>query len=157
MIAAIRQNKLYSLLYAVSMGLIFRLCFGVIKNFVWSRAFDSIAFDVSTPKAKMLAVVLFANFITDLSSSLIAALLPGFLLFYVMRKSALRYSFPAILVFLALNFRLWRFWQAPDIAIGISALMGPFLSALVFLGVVWLFQKYFLKRMENNLSGIGRA
>lgn len=139
MIAAIRQNKLYSLLYAVSMGLIFRLCFGVIKNFVWSRAFNSIAFDVSTPKAKMLAVVLFANFITDLSSSLIAALLPGFLLFYVMRKSALRYSFPAILVFLALNFRLWRFWQAPDIAIGISALIGPFLSALVFLNVVWLF------------------
>ena len=78
-------------------------------------------------------------------------------LFYVMRKSALRYSFPAILVFLALNFRLWRFWQAPDIAIGISALMGPFLSALVFLGGVWLFQKYFLKRMENTLSGIGRA
>lgn len=158
MITFIRKSKLLSLFYASFMGLIFRFCFGLIKNLLWSRAFDFISLDISTPRSLIFALVLFVNFITDFTSSLIAAILPGFLLFYVMRKSAVRYSLPAILVFLAVNSGLWKFWQAPHLETKISLLIGPFLEAFVFLAVVWLFQKYLIKRMGNgdgNFADVG--
>ncbi len=148
----IRKSKLLSLFYASSMVLLFHYCYGLIKHSVWSKALGFVSMDISTPKWLIFALVLFTNFIADITSSLIAAIIPGFLLFYVLKKSATYYSLPAVLVFIALSPRLRKLWSAPKLETKISLLIGPFLAAFVYLSVVWLFQKYLIKRMGNNIN-----
>ncbi len=160
MIASIHKNKLMSWCYALCMGLIFRFSLGYVKHFLWIWSFDFISRSVSTLKSQLFILTIFVNIIFDSTSALISAIIPGYLLFYVFRKKALYYSLPALAIFFVLNSHLWNFWKAPDLGMQISALMGPFLAAFVFLAVVWLFQKYLIKRMgngdNNNLSGVGR-
>lgn len=141
MIALIRKNKLLSWCFAFCMGLIFLLILEYVKNLLWNRSFDFISLSASTPKLQLFILTIFLNFITDLTSSLIAAIIPGYLLFYIFGKKAFYYSLLSIVIFLTLSIWLRRFWKAPDIGMQISALMGPVLSALILIGIIWLFAK----------------
>jgi hypothetical protein len=162
MIALIRKNKLISWCYAFCIGLIFRFILGHVNHLLFNLSFDFISLRASTIKSEVVILILTIclNIISTSISALISAIISGYLLFYVFRKEAFYYSLPALAIFLALNSRLWNFWKAPDLGTQISALMGPFLAAFVFLAVVWLFQKYLIKRMgngdDNNLFGVGR-
>jgi hypothetical protein len=143
MIATIRKNKLMAWCYAFCMGIIFLYSLGYVKHLLFIWSFDFISQSVQSIKPGLLIFILtiFLNFISDSTSALISAIIPVYLLFYVFRKEAFYYSLPALAIFLALSSRLWKFWKAPDLGMQISALMGPISAALVFLAVVWLFQK----------------
>ncbi len=143
MVALIRKNKLISWCYAFCIGLIFRFVFGYVNHLLFNWSFDFISLRASTIKSEIVILILTIclNIISTSISALISATISGYLLFYVFRKEAFYYSFPALAIFLALNSRLWNFWKAPDLGTQISALIMPVLSALIFMGVIWLFIK----------------
>ena len=152
LIITIRKNKVASWCFAFCMGLIFRYIYGSAKNFLWNRNFDFLALSGSTSKSQMLFLTIVLNFVVDFTSSLIAAVICGALLIYVIEKKALFFSIPAIATFLALSSRLWRFWKAPDLGMQISTLMGPLLAGLIFAGTIWLFLKILNRKKKGQID-----
>ena len=140
LIKAIRENKYFSLCFALFIGFLFRYSYGIAKDVIWAnRKLDFIAGLVDPSSAlQMTILTIILNFFVTLSSSLVPALLCGIILVYVFQKKALLFSMVAAAMFLALSSGLWRFWKAPDIGMKISALMGPILSVLVLVIFIWL-------------------
>jgi hypothetical protein len=145
----IRKNKIVSWCFAVCTGLILHYIYGFSKNLLWNRNFDFAALDGSMSKLQILLFTIGLNFVVDFTSSLIAAIICGALFVYVLQKKALFFSIPAVATFLTLSSRLWRFWKAPDLAMQISALMGPIWAGLVFASSVWLFLKILNRKRER--------
>ena len=140
-IKLIRDNKLLTLGFALCVGLFYHFSFGLIKNYLLLSFFNFISHVFLTCELEAVVLTLSINLIIDLISSLIAAILPGALFVYIIRRQVFFYSLISITVFLTLNSRLWKFWKAPDLGMQISALLGPILAALIFVGSIWLFFK----------------
>lgn len=152
LIAKIRENKVASWCFAFCIGLGFRYIYGFIKNLLWNSNLGFLAFSGSTSKSQMLFLTILLNFVVEFTSSSIAALICGAVLIYVLKKKALIFSIPVIVVFLALSFRLWNFWKAPGIGLQISILMGPILASLIFAGTTWLFLKIFIRKKKGQVD-----
>ena len=148
-ILRIRHNKVASLCFALFAGLSFRYVYGLVKNLLWNRNLDFLAFPASTSKSQMLFLTLVLNFIVEFTSSLIAAVICGAVLIYVLQNKAFVFSIPVIAVFLALSSRLWTFWEAPAVSVQISILMGPLLAGLTFAGTIWVFLKILNRKKER--------
>lgn len=140
LIKTIRGNKYFSLCFALFLGFVFRYSYGIAKNVIWAnRKLDFISGLVDPSSAMQMTILtIILNFIVNLSSSLVPALICGIILIYVFQKKALLFSMVSAAMFLALSSGLWRFWKAPDIGMKISTLMGPILSVLILVISIWL-------------------
>lgn len=141
LLISFRKNKFASWCFAFFIGFSFRYIYGIIKNVLWNRSLDFFTLNPSTSKLQILAWTVALNFVVDFTSSLVAAIICGSIMIYVLEDKAFFFTIPAIALFLALSARLWRFWQAPDLGMQISTLMGPILACLVFAGATWLILK----------------
>jgi len=147
----IRNNKFASWCVAFCMGILFRYIYGLAKN-LWDSNMIYLSFSDSTTKLQIFFLTLVLNLIVEITSSLVPAILCGLLLIYIFQKKALFFSIPAIAIFLVLSSRLYRFWQAPDLGMQISALVGPILSGIVFALTVWLLLRLLLKKVTTQVN-----
>ncbi len=149
---SIRDNRYFSLCFALVIGFIFRYSYGIAKDVIWAnRKLDFIAGLVDPSSVMQMTILAITmNILVELSSSLLPALLCGIILIYIFQKRAFLFSLASAAIFLALSTRLWRFWKAPDIGMQISTLMGPILSVLVLVTSVWLVQNQIKKRNEDK-------
>ena len=138
LIAAIRTYKVASWGFALFVGFLFRYSYGIAKNAIWmgkNLSFLSGLMDpFSETQLHFITVVL--NVVTDLTSALIPAFICGGLLVYVFRKRAIILGIWSAGMFLVLSSRFWFFWEAPNLGLQISILMGPIISILVLVSAI---------------------
>jgi hypothetical protein len=154
LLAVIKTYKIASWCFALFVGFLFRYSYGFAKDAIWSKrnlSFMSWPIDPFS-ESQLLFFTVVLNFIVDLTSSLIPALICGALLVYVFQKRAIIFSLWSAGMFLVLSYRFWLFWKAPNLGLQISTLMGPILSVLVLLSATWL-----LSKIRNRISITSRG
>ncbi len=158
LVKVLRNSKIASWTFALLMGLFFRYVYGISKHLIgfWSQMLDLVTSTYPTYEPPMLLWIITFNIIVDLTSSLIAAGLCGWILVYIFQERARVLVLGSALVFLALDSRLRRFWKYPELGMQISGLIGPLLAALVFVTTVWLLQKI-RNRITPRSTGSLRA
>jgi hypothetical protein len=144
LIRLIRENKYVSWCFAMVVGFLYRYSYGLAKDGIWAnRKLNFIAGLVDPfSKIQMTLLTVTLNFFVDLSSSIIPAMLCGIILIYVFHEKSFLFGLGSAAMFLVLSSRLWRFWQAPNIGMQISTLIGPVLSVLVLIFAIWILLKY---------------
>ena len=158
LIISFRNNKIMAWLFAFSMGLVFRYVYGIAKHviFNWTRNLNFGSSTHPTPGSDFLVLTITFNFAVDFASSLIAAAICGAILVYVLQEQARVLCLGSVVVCLALDSRLRRFWKYPELGMQISGLMGPILTGLVFISTVWLIVKL-KSRITPGSTGSLRA
>jgi hypothetical protein len=76
-----------------------------------------------------------------LASSLLASVLCGGALVYVLQEKASRLCVGSIVIFLTLSPRVWQFWIFPELGMQISSLTGPIVAGTAFFLTVLLLEK----------------
>ena len=143
LLKVLRNSKTASWTFALLMGLCFRYVYGSAKHLIgfWSQKWNLVPSTYPTSESQILFLTITFNFIVDLTSSLMAAALCGWILVYFFQERTRVLVLGSALVLLALDSRLWRFWEYPELGMQISGLIGPLLAALVFVTTVCLLQK----------------
>ena len=140
LIDGIRKYKMASWTFAILLGVLYRYGYGLAKDLFWlKRDFNFIAriFDLNSKIQEFFVTVSF-NFIADLSSIILPALICGAVLIYFFHAKARLLSLAAVVPFLGVSRRAWHFWKVPDLGLQISILFAPILGVVVLLAVVFI-------------------
>lgn len=146
----LRANKVVAWLFALSMGLVFRYIYGIVKNSIFAgvrRYFESSS--STPPEVNNVLFIIKFNFSIDLASSFIAAVVCGALLVYIYREKSMSFCLGSVVVFLVSSSRLWRFWKYPELEMQISGLIGPLLAGLMLIFATWVILKI-SQRIRNS-------
>ncbi len=140
LIDGIRKYKMASWAFVILLGMLYRYGYGLTKDLFWAkRDLNFIAgnFDLNS-KIQEFFVTVGVNFIVDLSSIILPALICGAVLVYLFHAKARLLSLAAIVPFLVFSRRAWHFWEAPHLGLQISILVAPILGVVVLLAVVFI-------------------
>jgi len=152
LITSIRKNKSRSWFFALSVGILFRFLYALAKNGIWNssagRKLANLIAKIDTSSSSEFQIdtssgLLMLNFIAELSSAVIPALICGALLIRIFQEKASLFTIGAIASFLVLDSRLWRYWNDPNVSPGfkIVGFAAPLLVGLVLESTVWLLLK----------------
>jgi hypothetical protein len=142
-VSAIRKDRPRMWIFALLMGVVFKYAFGYSKYYMWSwmftgdiGIFNNWLIDLS-PTIYIIAL----NAIVDITSSLPASALVGYILVKIYPEKEITYCFGTIGVFLIINAHIWysKIIAAPNLALQISSLQGRFITALVLLLATYFF------------------
>ena len=150
LVTAIRKYKIASWCFAMCIGYLFYIFYGITKHLFWARDLDHL-YAWLNPKTKLqiFIFVVSLNILVAITSSLPAAVLCGLILVRLFGGKASLYGWGAILIVLLLQSRLLHIKYAPDLSIKISALITPLLVSITFyLGIFIVKRK---RRMREGL------
>ncbi len=140
LIDGIRKYKMASWAFAILLGMLYRYGYGLAKDLFWAKRdlnFIAGIFDLNS-KIQEFFVTVGVNFIVDLSSIILPALICGAVLVYFFHAKARLLSLAAVVPFLVFSRRAWHFWEAPHLGLQISILVAPILGVVVLLAVVFI-------------------
>jgi hypothetical protein len=139
---AIRQHKWASWLFSLCMGFVYWYLYARMKNGIWlHREWDFITEIIKDlSEGETVAFTAAFNTFVELSSSIIPAVICALFLTHVFQKKAIFYSIGAVLTFLLLSTRLWRYWFDPHVPtyMKIIGSATPIVDVLVFIFIIWL-------------------
>ncbi|MBA4373890.1 MAG: hypothetical protein C0402_13655 [Thermodesulfovibrio sp.] len=136
----IRKYKMASWAFAIILGLLYRYGYGLVKDIFWGKRdlnFIAGIFDLNSKIQEFFATV-GVNFIVDLSSIILPAVICGAVLIYIFHTKARLFSLAAVVPFLVFSRRAWHFWEAPGLGLQISILFAPILGVVALLAVVFI-------------------
>jgi hypothetical protein len=116
------------------------LCTHEEWNLVTSRMGFYIEIIKDLSEGETVAFTAAFNTFVELSSSIIPAVICALFLTHVFQKKAIFYSIGAVLTFLLLSTRLWRYWFDPHVPtyMKIIGSATPIVDVLVFIFIIWL-------------------
>jgi hypothetical protein len=139
----IKNNTFLSWLWAVILGLVFYISYGVFKKLLWSwdlnRFVDWI--DPATDD-NLLMLTIILNAIVDSTSALPAAILSAILLVKFVSQKELIFGMASLLLYVVLDSRLWRFASAPNLGMQISSVMGPIIAGAILMFSILIFARF---------------
>ena len=142
---AIRKHKWASWGFALFMGFVYWYLYARMKNGIWlHRKLDFITEMIKNlSQGETVAFVAAFNAFTELSSSIIPAVICALLLTHVFQNRAIFFSLGAVLTFLLFSARLWRYWFDPAIPtyLKIVGAATPIVDVLVLIFAIWLILK----------------
>jgi hypothetical protein len=142
---AIRNNKVLSWCFALCIGFVYRYLYGRMKDGIWlHRNLDIInRMTADYSQGKLIVFTAFFNIFVELSSSIIPAVICALFLTHVFQKKAIFFSSGAILTFLLLSSRLWRYWCNPTLPTNMKIIgfANPIVDVLVLIFTIWLILK----------------
>ncbi len=140
LIDGIRKYKIASWAFAILVGVLYRYGYGLVKDLAWGKRdgnFIAGIFDLNSEIQEFFATV-GVNFIVDLSSIILPAVICGAVLVYFFHAKARLLSLGALVPFLVFSHRAWHFWEAPNLGLQLSILFAPVLGVVVLLAVVFI-------------------
>jgi hypothetical protein len=140
LLVGIRKYKMASWAFAIILGVFYRYGYGLVKDLFWGKRnlnFIAVIFDLDS-EIQEFFVTLGVNFIVDLSSIILPALVCGVVLIYIFHAKARVLSLATVAPFLVFSLNAWNFWEAPNLGLQISILFTPILAVVVLLAVVFI-------------------
>jgi hypothetical protein len=153
---AIRNNKVLSWCFALCTGFVYWYLYARMKNGIWlHRNLDILhRMTADYSQGKLIVFIAFLNIFTELSSSIIPAVICGMFLTHIFQKKALLFSIGSVLIFLLLSSRLWRPWSDPyaDMPMKIIGSATPIVDVLVLIFSIWLILK-----IKSHITAKGKS